>query len=133
VRWQHPERGLVGPDEFIGFAESRGLITPIGRWVMLEACRQLKAWQDQGLALVPVSVNLSALEFRQRDMATEVAAVLRQTGLEPRFWNGADRNRADAGRRTGALDPSSPAALGSASRSTTSAPAIPRWPTSSTP
>lgn len=85
VRWQHPERGLVGPDDFIGFAESRGLITPIGRWVMLEACRQLKAWQDQGLAPVPVSVNLSALEFRQRDMATEVAAVLRQTGLEPRF------------------------------------------------
>ena len=85
VRWQHPERGLVGPDDFIGFAESRGLITPIGRWVMLEACRQLKAWQDQGLAPVPVSVNLSALEFRQRDMAAEVAAVLRQTGLDPRF------------------------------------------------
>ena len=85
VRWQHPERGLVGPEEFITFSESRGLITPIGRWVMHEACRQLKAWQDEGLAMVPVAVNLSALEFRQRDVAGELAAVLHATGLEPRF------------------------------------------------
>ncbi|WP_291477855.1 EAL domain-containing protein [Acidovorax sp.] len=85
VRWRHPERGLLGPDEFITFSESRGLITPIGRWVMHEACRQLKAWQDEGLAMVPVAVNLSALEFRQRDVAGELAAVLHATGLEPRF------------------------------------------------
>jgi len=85
VRWQHPDRGLVGPDEFITFSESRGLITPIGRWVMREACRQLKAWQDQGLAMVPVAVNLSALEFRQRDVAGEIAAVLRDTGLAPQY------------------------------------------------
>ena len=85
VRWRHPERGLLGPDEFITFSESRGLITPIGRWVMHEACRQLKAWQNEGLAMVPVAVNLSALEFRQRDVASEIAAVLHATGLEPRF------------------------------------------------
>ncbi|WP_119964656.1 putative bifunctional diguanylate cyclase/phosphodiesterase [Simplicispira lacusdiani] len=85
VRWNHPERGLVGPDEFIGFAESRGLIAPIGRWVLHEACRQLKAWQDEGLAQVPMAVNLSALEFRQRDLVGEIAAVLRSTGLPPRF------------------------------------------------
>jgi len=85
VRWRHPERGLLGPDKFITFSESRGLITPIGRWVMHEACRQLKAWQDEGLAMVPVAVNLSALEFRQRDVAGEIAAVLHATGLEPRF------------------------------------------------
>lgn len=85
VRWRHPERGLVGPDEFITFSESRGLITPIGRWVMREACRQLKAWQDQGLAKVPVAVNLSALEFRQRDVAAEIAAVLQETGLAPQY------------------------------------------------
>ena len=85
VRWRHPQRGLVGPDEFITFSESRGLITPIGRWVMREACRQLKAWQDEGLALVPVAVNLSALEFRQRDVASEIAAVLADTGLAPRY------------------------------------------------
>ncbi len=85
VRWCHPKRGLVGPDEFITFSESRGLITPIGRWVMREACRQLKAWQNQGLALVPVAVNLSALEFRQRDVAAEIAAVLLETGLAPQY------------------------------------------------
>ena len=69
----------------ITFSESRGLITPIGRWVMREACRQLKAWQDQGLANVPVAVNLSALEFRQRDVAAEIAAVLQETGLAPQY------------------------------------------------
>ena len=85
VRWRHPERGLVGPGEFITFSESRGLITPIGRWVMREACRQLKAWHDEGLAPVPVAVNLSALEFRQRDVAAEIAAVLLETGLAPQY------------------------------------------------
>ncbi len=85
VRWRHPARGLVGPSEFITFSESRGLITPIGRWVMYEACRQLKAWQDEGLALVPVAVNLSALEFRQRDMAGEIATALKATGLAPQY------------------------------------------------
>ncbi len=85
VRWRHPERGLVGPDEFIPLAESRGLISPIGRWVLREACRQLKAWQDEGLAMVPVAVNLSAIEFRQRDVAGEIASVLQETGLAPRY------------------------------------------------
>lgn len=70
---------------FITFSESRGLITPIGRWVMREACRQLKAWQDEGLPPVPVAVNLSALEFRQRDVAAEIAAVLLETGLAPQY------------------------------------------------
>jgi len=85
VRWRHPERGLVGPGEFITLSESRGLITPIGRWVMREACRQLKTWQDEGLAPVPVAINLSALEFRQRDVAAEIAAVLLETGLAPQY------------------------------------------------
>jgi diguanylate cyclase (GGDEF)-like protein/PAS domain S-box-containing protein len=85
VRWRHPVRGLVGPQEFITFSESRGLITPIGRWVLYEACRQLKAWQDEGLALVPVAVNLSALEFRQRDVAGEIATALQATGLAPQY------------------------------------------------
>ena len=85
VRWRHPQRGLLGPDQFITFSESRGLITPIGRWVMREACRQLKAWQDQGLAQVPVAVNFSSIEFRQRDVAAEIAAVLHETGLAPQY------------------------------------------------
>ena len=85
VRWPHPQRGLLGPQDFIPLAESRGLITPIGRWVLREACRQTKEWHDAGLPQVPVAVNLSALEFRQRDVAADIAAVLDDTGLEPRF------------------------------------------------
>ncbi|MBL8357376.1 MAG: EAL domain-containing protein [Delftia acidovorans] len=85
VRWRHPQRGLVLPGEFIGFAEARGLISAIDHWVLREACRQARQWQDEGLAPVPLSVNLSALEFRQRDMAREVAQVLEETGLEARW------------------------------------------------
>ncbi len=85
VRWRHPQRGLVLPGEFIGFAEARGLISDIDRWVMREACRQARQWQDEGLPPVAVAVNVSALEFRQRDMAREVAQVLQETGLEPRW------------------------------------------------
>lgn len=85
VRWQHPQRGLVSPDDFIPLAESRGLIAHIGRWVLRQACQQLKAWQDQGLAMVPIAVNVSALEFRQRDLVAEIGAVLQDIGLEPRF------------------------------------------------
>ncbi|MBS0507443.1 MAG: EAL domain-containing protein [Proteobacteria bacterium] len=85
VRWQHPERGLLGPDEFIPLAESRGLVTPIGRWVLREACRQIKAWHDEGLPRVPVAVNVSAMEFRQRDIVSEIKQVLAQTGLAPEY------------------------------------------------
>ena len=83
VRWQHPDRGLLAPSEFIAFAENHGLISHIDRWVMREACRQLKAWHDAGLPQVPVAVNLSAFEFRQRDVAGDIAAVLAETGLLP--------------------------------------------------
>ena len=85
VRWQHPERGLLGPDEFIPLAESRGLVTPIGRWVLREACRQMKAWHDEGLPRVPVAVNVSAMEFRQRNIVDEIKQVLADTGLSPEF------------------------------------------------
>ncbi len=85
VRWQHPVRGLVPPDEFIGFAEAHGLIGRIDRWVLQTACRQLKAWHDEGCAKVPVAVNLSALEFRQVDLVQEIAAVLKATGLAPQY------------------------------------------------
>lgn len=85
VRWNHPERGLVGPAEFIAFAEDRGLIAQIGQWVLREACRQLKAWHDAGLPRVPVAVNLSAVELRQRDVVADIAEVLDATGLEPHY------------------------------------------------
>ncbi len=85
VRWQHPVRGLVGPDEFIGFAEARGLIAGIDRWVLQTACRQLKAWHDEGCLRVPVAVNLSAVEFKQRDLVREITAVLADTGLAANY------------------------------------------------
>ena len=85
VRWQHPVRGLVGPDDFIGFAEARGLIAGIDRWVLQTACRQLKAWHDEGCLRVPVAVNLSAVEFKQRDLVREIAAVLASTGLAANY------------------------------------------------
>jgi diguanylate cyclase (GGDEF)-like protein/PAS domain S-box-containing protein len=85
VRWRHPERGLVEPAEFIGFAEARGLIDEIGQFVLREACRQNKAWQDSGFAALPVSVNVSAAQFHRGDLLAEVERVLAETGLEGRY------------------------------------------------
>jgi diguanylate cyclase (GGDEF)-like protein len=85
VRWQHPERGLLSPSEFIAVAEEAGLILPIGRWVLYEACRQAKAWQDKyrkELALM-VSVNLSGKHFQQATLIDEVSDILKKTGIEP--------------------------------------------------
>ena len=81
--WQHPERGLLGPDEFLAFAESRGLLFEIGNFMLSEACRQLAAWNAQGFASVPVTVNLSAAEFRRPDLAEDVAAAVLASGLPP--------------------------------------------------
>ena len=81
VRWRHPQRGLTGPDEFVAFAESRGMITAIDRWVLREACRQASAWHALGLPRVPIAVNMAAQEFLHPDLASEVAAVLAETGL----------------------------------------------------
>ncbi len=85
LRWQHPEMGLVYPGQFIAIAEERGLVVPIGEWVLREACRQNKAWQDAGLPAVPVGVNVSALQFRLQDFPARVAAALRDTRLEPEY------------------------------------------------
>ncbi|WP_277188100.1 EAL domain-containing protein [Caballeronia sp. BR00000012568055] len=85
VRWRDPEQGLVSPASFIPVAEESGLIGPLSEWVLREACRQNKAWQDAGLPPARVSVNLSARHFQQRDIATLVTSVLDETGLEPRF------------------------------------------------
>jgi len=85
IRWPQPNGEWIEPNEFIPVAEQRGLITTIGRWVVREACRQNKAWQDEGLAPLPVAVNLSPVEFRQRDFAIEVEKVLMETGLEARW------------------------------------------------
>lgn len=85
VRWQHPERGLLPPSEFISFAESRGLISMVDRWVMRAACKQLRAWCDAGLPPVVVAVNMSAIEFNQSNLVTEVQHVLSDTGIDPQW------------------------------------------------
>jgi diguanylate cyclase (GGDEF)-like protein len=83
VRWRHPERGLVPPMQFIPLAEETGLIVPIGRWVMLEACRQAKAWEDAGLPPLRISINVSSVELRKEDFVARVREVLAETGLQP--------------------------------------------------
>ena len=85
IRWQHPDRGLLAPSHFVPIAEDCGLIVPIGQWVLREACRQARAWLDAGLRPTPVSVNVSALEFRDKHFLENVCAILRETPLEPRF------------------------------------------------
>ncbi len=85
VRWDHPVRGLIGPDEFIPIAEESGLIEPIGRWVLEQACRQAARWYrarpDQ--APIGMSVNLSAVQFAKRGLAESIAEVLRAARLDP--------------------------------------------------
>ena len=83
VRWQHPTEGLVPPSDFIPLAEEAGLITALGDWVLQEACRQAKAWQQAGLPPMVISVNVSPRQFRENNWVGQVASVLRSTGLEP--------------------------------------------------
>jgi len=85
IRWRHPEMGLVHPDRFISIAENNGLILPIGEWVLRTACAQARRWQDEGLAAVPVAVNVSAVQFRQENFRAVLRKVLQETGLPPRL------------------------------------------------
>ncbi|OIQ74324.1 cyclic di-GMP phosphodiesterase Gmr [mine drainage metagenome] len=85
IRWQHPERGLLAPVQFVPIAEDCGLILPIGRWVLREACLQVQAWRQAGLPPITVAVNTSALEFRARDFLEYVRATLEDAHLEPRY------------------------------------------------
>jgi diguanylate cyclase (GGDEF)-like protein len=81
IRWQHPERGMVGPDKFIPVAESSGLIVEIGEWVLNEACRQMMLWRAAGLPAFVVSVNLSTVQFRRGNLEALVVAALHRYGL----------------------------------------------------
>lgn len=83
LRWQHPIKGLIPPDNFIPLAEENGSIVPIGEWVLVEACRQNKLWQDRGYKPFKVSVNISPRQFRHGNLAKVVAHALETTGLEP--------------------------------------------------
>lgn len=83
VRWHHPERGMVGPNEFIPIAEETGIIVPLGAWVLEEGCRQVKAWQDRYPSQRPLflNVNLSGVQFMTSDVATQVRHALEDSGL----------------------------------------------------
>ncbi|MHB1321417.1 MAG: putative bifunctional diguanylate cyclase/phosphodiesterase [Acidithiobacillus ferrivorans] len=83
IRWQHPERGLLPPEQFVSVAEDCGLILPLGRWVLHEACRQAQAWNQAGLSPVSIAINTSAHEFRAKDFIENVRTTLAETGLPP--------------------------------------------------
>ncbi|UZE23984.1 EAL domain-containing protein [Pseudomonas sp. B21-056] len=83
VRWEHPVRGLISPAEFIPVAERTGLIAQIDGWVMAQACRQMCQWQQAGIALTFVAVNVSSRLFAHRALYEQVAQVLHETGLDP--------------------------------------------------
>jgi diguanylate cyclase (GGDEF)-like protein/PAS domain S-box-containing protein len=85
IRWQQPDRGLVPPSQFVPIAEDCGLIVQIGRWVLREACRQARAWQNAGLPPLPISVNVSAVEFCDQGFVEGVRTILSETGLEARY------------------------------------------------
>ena len=85
IRWRHPQRGLIAPDEFIPLAEECGLINEIGAWVLREACRQCAEWQRSSLPPLRVAVNVAATQFRRGDLLDVVRGALQSAGLEARF------------------------------------------------
>jgi diguanylate cyclase len=84
VRWQHPDRGLISPLDFIPLAEETGLIVPLDEWVLQTACQQARIWRDAGYGL-PVAVNLSGIQFNQPGLSRRVLRILEATGLEPSY------------------------------------------------
>lgn len=85
VRWQHPQRGMVPPNEFVPLAEVTGMIVPIGEWVLRTACMQNRKWQEAGLPPITVAVNISARQLDAYDIAWLADKVLSETGLDPRY------------------------------------------------
>ncbi|MES2830418.1 MAG: EAL domain-containing protein [Pseudomonadota bacterium] len=85
IRWQHPERGILAPTDFIGLAEEIGMIDEIGNWTLLQACRQNRCWQSEGLKPVKIAVNLSVNQLKSPGFAQTLERTLTQTGLEPQW------------------------------------------------
>jgi diguanylate cyclase (GGDEF)-like protein/PAS domain S-box-containing protein len=85
LRWRHPERGLLSPNQFIPKLEELGLIVEVGRWVLRTACRQAAEWQRMGLSPIRVAVNVSSQQFYQGNIAGAVASVLQETKLDPKL------------------------------------------------
>jgi diguanylate cyclase (GGDEF)-like protein len=84
LRWTHPARGSIAPAQFIPVAEDSGLILPIGAWVLREACAQARAWMDAGLPVTSMAVNVSAMQFRDKNFLDGLFAILAETGFDPR-------------------------------------------------
>jgi diguanylate cyclase (GGDEF)-like protein/PAS domain S-box-containing protein len=83
IRWQHPERGLLAPDTFIGIAEESGLLTPLSKWIIGVVCRQIRSWRDQGIVEVSAAINLSASFFQHADFEETIERALEETGVPP--------------------------------------------------
>ena len=83
LRWQHPQRGYISPQTFIPIAEDSGLILPIGQWVLERACQQAVAWQRAGLPRIPISVNVSGVQFQRQDLSELVRTNLASSGIDP--------------------------------------------------
>jgi polar amino acid transport system substrate-binding protein len=83
IRWNHPEKGIIPPADFISLAEETGLIVPIGTWVLQEACNQLKQWEDMGYTNLIVAVNISVRQFKDQDFVQMVKTVVEETGVNP--------------------------------------------------
>jgi diguanylate cyclase (GGDEF)-like protein/PAS domain S-box-containing protein len=85
IRWLHPDRGWVPPETFIPIAEETGLIVPIGEWVLRAVCSETKGWATAGFAPLPVTVNLSSIQLRQKDFTDTVVRVLKESGMDPHY------------------------------------------------
>jgi diguanylate cyclase (GGDEF)-like protein len=85
LRWNHPARGIVGPDEFIPVAEETGLIVHLGEWALRNACRTVRGWQERGLPDVRLAVNISMRQFQRREFVEMVREILEETNFEPRL------------------------------------------------
>jgi diguanylate cyclase (GGDEF)-like protein len=85
LRWEHPDLGTVAPMQFIPVAEETGLIIPIGKWVLRTVCLQSIAWQKLGLPPLSIAVNLTARQFRDEQLLTDVTSILKETGMDPRL------------------------------------------------
>ncbi|HEX5420115.1 MAG TPA: GGDEF domain-containing phosphodiesterase, partial [Gammaproteobacteria bacterium] len=83
LRWQHPTRGLIAPDDFIQVAEDSGYIVPIGLWVLERVCRQIREWEDAGLAVPRIAINVAPIHFRQADFQKQVRRLLQKHAIDP--------------------------------------------------
>ena len=83
VRWQHPEKGIIFPDQFISFAEETGLIVPLGEWILNEACKQLRIWSESLGQPINMAINLSAIQFQQKDLIGIIKNIIDENGVNP--------------------------------------------------